>query len=205
MKPEHYQKLAEAKLTVEQIGIVMQIMAEAEDAMKAAEDARKSVARERVQRWRDKQKACVTSQKRNGDATVRLTRAEDSSSNSKITEKDNISHEFESEIWPAYPRKSGKGHALKAYRSARKRASFDAILAGVKRYASERAGEDPKFTKQAQGWFSGDHWTDEPQPKFRPNSTAPPGGSPKTFDEGGHGPRGQTKFLQGFKPQTGVA
>jgi hypothetical protein len=80
MKPEHYHKLAEAKLTVEQIGVVMQIMAEAEEAMKVAEEARKSVARERVQRWRDKQKDAVTLPKQNGNATVRLTRVEDSSS-----------------------------------------------------------------------------------------------------------------------------
>lgn len=34
----------------------------------------------------------------------------------------------------------------------------------------------------------------------RPHSTASPtGGSPKTFDEGGHGPKGQTKFLQKFQ------
>lgn len=38
----------------------------------------------------------------------------------------------------------------------------------------------------------------------RPRSTSPPqpGGSPKTFDEGGHGPRGQTAFLKSYnKPQ----
>jgi hypothetical protein len=80
MKPEHYQMLAAANLTVEQIGVVMRIMSEAEEAMKVAEEARKSVARERVQRWRDKQKDAVTLPKQNGNATVRLTRVEDSSS-----------------------------------------------------------------------------------------------------------------------------
>jgi hypothetical protein len=91
MKPEHYQMLAEAKMTVEQIGVVMRIMAEAEDAMKVAEEARKSVARERVQRWREKQKDAVTLPKHNGNATVRLTRVEDSSSkkdNNKEEKKD---------------------------------------------------------------------------------------------------------------------
>lgn len=88
VKPEHYQKLADAKLTVEQIGVVMRIMAEAEDAIKAAEEARKSVARDRVQRWREKKKADVTLPKHNGNATVRLTRGEDSSSNQEITGKE---------------------------------------------------------------------------------------------------------------------
>jgi hypothetical protein len=88
MKPEHYEMLAEAKLTVEQIGVVMRIMSEAEEAMKAAEDARKSVARERVQRWRDKQKDAVTLPKHNGNATVRLTRVEDSSSKKDNNKED---------------------------------------------------------------------------------------------------------------------
>jgi chromatin remodeling complex protein RSC6 len=88
MKPEHYQMLAEAKMTVEQIGVVMRIMAEAEDAMKVAEEARKSVARERVQRWREKQKDAVTLPKLNGNATVRLTRVEDSSSKKDISGKE---------------------------------------------------------------------------------------------------------------------
>ena len=88
MKPEHYRKLAAAGLDVDQIGIVMDIMAESEAALKAAEEARKSVARERVQRWREKNKADVTLQKRNGNATVRLTRAEDSSSTQEISGKE---------------------------------------------------------------------------------------------------------------------
>jgi len=88
VKPEHYRKLAAAGLDVDQIGIVMDIMAESEASLKAAEEARKSVARERVQRWREKNKADVTLQKRNGNATVRLTRAEDSSSKKQITEKE---------------------------------------------------------------------------------------------------------------------
>jgi hypothetical protein len=88
VKPEHYQKLADAKLTVEQIGVVMQIMAEAEDAIKAAEEARKSVARDRVQRWREKKKADVTLPKHNGNATVRLTRGEDNLQTTEITGKE---------------------------------------------------------------------------------------------------------------------
>lgn len=88
MTPEHFQKLADAGLDVSQIGVVMQIMAEAEAAMKVAEDARKAVARERVQKWREKQKADVTLPKHNGDVTVRLTRAEDSSSKKDLSGKE---------------------------------------------------------------------------------------------------------------------
>jgi hypothetical protein len=189
MKPEHYQMLAEAKMTVEQIGVVMRILAEAEDAMKVAEEARKSVARERVQRWREKQKDAVTLPKHNGNATVRLTRVEGSSSKKDISGKEeskNLSHEFESEIWPSYPLKLGKPNALKAYIAARQRASFETIRAGVVRYAAERAGQDKKYTKQAQGWFSRDGWDDEPIPQgviVRPPSTASPQREPRNTAE----------------------
>lgn len=88
MNPEHYRRLAAAGLNVDQIGVVMDVMAESEAALKAAEEARKSVARERVQRWREKNKADVTLQKCNGNATVRLTRVEDSSSKEEITNKE---------------------------------------------------------------------------------------------------------------------
>lgn len=51
----------------------------------------------------------------------------------------------------------------------------------------------------SRGWITVKaNWLDKPG--MRPYSTASPtGGSPKTFDEGGHGPKGQTKFLQKFQ------
>lgn len=52
-----------------------------------------------------------------------------------------------------------------------------------------------------KGWQSFDVGWMENQP--RPYSTGSPqkGGSPKTFDEGGVGPRGQTKFLKQFEAE----
>lgn len=87
-----------------------------------------------------------------------------------------IEREFHEDFWPAYPLKVGKPQALKAYISARKRASFDVIMAGLRRYASERAGQDKKYTKQAQGWLNRDGWTDEPIPAVLPRyrSSDPP-------------------------------
>lgn len=83
--------------------------------------------------------------------------------------------EFDEVFWPAYPLKRGKPEALKAFRAARKRAGLDAIMAGVQRYAAERLGEDKQFTKHAQGWLNGDHWTDEPVPRRQPKqANAPP-------------------------------
>lgn len=86
-----------------------------------------------------------------------------------------INREFEETFWPVYPLRVGKPQALKSYFAARKRASFDIIVAGAKRYAAERSGQDKKFTKQAQGWLSRDGWNDEPIPAAS-RSTAPPAG-----------------------------
>src|SRR6185312_14330137 len=86
--------------------------------------------------------------------------------------------EFEESFWPEYPLKKGKPAALKAFAAARKQTSLETIMAGVCRYAAERVGQDPKFTKYPQGWLSGAHWADEPTPVFVPASTAagpPPG------------------------------
>ena len=35
-------------------------------------------------------------------------------------------------------------------------------IAGAQRYAGERAGEDPKFTKHPATWLRGGCWEDEP-------------------------------------------
>jgi hypothetical protein len=163
--------------------IILAAVASAEATKDAAIEASRSKARNRVQRWRDNH--AVTSRnvtQRSVADTSRLTRVEDSSSKKDISGKEeskNLSHEFESEIWPSYPLKLGKPNALKAYIAARQRASFETIRAGVVRYAAERAGQDKKYTKQAQGWFSRDGWDDEPIPQgatTRPHSTASPPG-----------------------------
>jgi uncharacterized protein YdaU (DUF1376 family) len=89
--------------------------------------------------------------------------------------KREIEREFHDEFWPIYPLKVGKPQALAAYVKARKRASFDAIMAGLRRYSAERDGQDKQFTKQAQGWLNRDGWGDEPAPQHQQRqATAPP-------------------------------
>jgi hypothetical protein len=72
-------------------------------------------------------------------------------------------------IWSVYPKKSGKREGVKAIAKAidriRKRTDAPAdpvawLLARVHTYATSRAGQDPKFTKHAQGWFNGDRFDD---------------------------------------------
>jgi hypothetical protein len=149
--------------------------ATAADAQKGVEKGREK-ARIRWHTWNNKRLLTTA------NVSQQLAGVEDSSSKKDISGKEeskNLSHEFESEIWPSYPLKLGKPNALKAYIAARQRASFETIRAGVVRYAAERAGQDKKYTKQAQGWFSRDGWDDEPIPQgatTRPHSTASPPG-----------------------------
>lgn len=73
-----------------------------------------------------------------------------------------IDREFAEKFWPAYPRKVSKGQAEKAFRSARKKASLEEIVAGVERYAKARAGQDPQYTKHPSVWLNAKAWLDEP-------------------------------------------
>lgn len=75
---------------------------------------------------------------------------------------DAITEDF-TEWWSAYPRKRDKKPAEKAYRSARKRASAAALLAGAEAYAKEVAGRDPSKVKHGSTWLNGDCWLNEPE------------------------------------------
>ena len=63
-------------------------------------------------------------------------------------------------FWPIYPKKADRKLAEKAFDKAKKRASVDTILAGAKVYAAQRAGQDPKYTKNASTWLNNDCWTE---------------------------------------------
>jgi hypothetical protein len=67
-------------------------------------------------------------------------------------------------FWDTYPRHKSKGAAEKAYIAALKIASAAEILAGAQRYAAERNGQDPNFTKHPSSWLNQKCWTDEPAP-----------------------------------------
>lgn len=182
MKPETFRKLAALGLSHEQMAGVLEIFEE-------EDEARKSKARERVQKWREKKNVTqcnVTERnKTSRNVTVGLTRVEDNNKTNNLEDisslrSDNISikpdfdREFETEFWPAYPRKVGKGQALKAYRAARKLSDCQTITSGARRYAAERAGQDQQFTRHAATWLNGQGWLDEPASKPSPRSQAPP-------------------------------
>ncbi len=76
--------------------------------------------------------------------------------------------------WRQYPRRVAKGAARKAFRRvlAQKTATFEQLMAGVMRYAAERAGEDPGYTAHPATWLNGERWLDEPKSRYRKPSTA---------------------------------
>lgn len=73
------------------------------------------------------------------------------------------------EWWPVYPKKVGKDAARRAFHRVLKarRATVADLMAGAERYAAERMGDDPKFTKHPTSWLNGGHWADEPAPPSR--------------------------------------
>jgi hypothetical protein len=94
--------------------------------------------------------------------------------------------DFES-FWQAYPRKVAKLQAEKTYsRVISSGISAEVLLAGAGRYAAERAGDDPRFTKHPSTWLNAGCWNDDPQPPSRPAT--------KSFDAFVVGARG---FLNG--------
>jgi hypothetical protein len=72
-----------------------------------------------------------------------------------------VEEEFENEFWRAYPKRVAKGAALKAFKAARKKHELADIIAGVVRYASERVGQDQKYTKAPASFLNGMCWMDE--------------------------------------------
>lgn len=70
------------------------------------------------------------------------------------------SKEFE-EFWKSYPRKVGKGAAIKAHAKALKTAGHEQIQSGVESLRISVAGKDPKFTPHPSTWLNEMRWEDE--------------------------------------------
>ena len=77
-------------------------------------------------------------------------------------------------FWQAYPRRVALGAAEKAYhRIIRSREATEAeLLAGAMRYAAQRDGDGPQFTKHQATWLNSKCWLDEPPPN---------GGRPRSY------------------------
>jgi hypothetical protein len=65
-------------------------------------------------------------------------------------------------FWAAYPRKVAKEAARKAFAKAVEGVGNpDTLVAGAQRYAVERSGEPPKYTKHPATWLNAGCWEDE--------------------------------------------
>jgi len=86
--------------------------------------------------------------------------------NRTITEplENSLVSEMFNEVWQEYPRKSDKRSALKAFRSALTRASFEDILAGVIKYAKDPNLPETKYIKHPATWLNADAWENGPLP-----------------------------------------
>lgn len=80
------------------------------------------------------------------------------------SEKRNLSDSVESDFsiwWEHVPNKKAKDGALTCYRRARKRATAQALLAGIQRYAASVAGKDRKYIAHPTTWLNEGRWKDE--------------------------------------------
>jgi hypothetical protein len=66
-----------------------------------------------------------------------------------------------SAFYDAFPRKVGRGDALKAFEKALKIATPEQLHAGALRYAAARENEDPTYTKHPATWLNKQCWLDE--------------------------------------------
>jgi hypothetical protein len=70
------------------------------------------------------------------------------------------------EFWQAYPKKIGRSDALRAFAIAVRLAMPEEIIRGAIRYAAERQGQDPWFTKNPATWLAKACWNG-PSTSFR--------------------------------------
>lgn len=82
----------------------------------------------------------------------------------------------EERIYQLYPRKIGKGAAIKAIRKALGLVSFELLEMAVTEYAKAREGQDQDYTPYPATWMNQQRWLDDRatwQPKAGGNSVAP--------------------------------
>jgi hypothetical protein len=80
-----------------------------------------------------------------------------------------IADDFE-EFWTHYPRRVGKLAADRAYRTARKQATGEAIMAGL---LAARFARDPQFIPHPSTWLNQGRWMDEDVPAVKKKHECP--------------------------------
>lgn len=73
------------------------------------------------------------------------------------------------EFWKEYPRRIDKADALKAFKSALNRATFEDILAGTIRFANDPNLPEKQFIKYPARWLRADAWENGALPARKAN------------------------------------
>ena len=71
--------------------------------------------------------------------------------------------------WRVYPKRVAKEEARKAYDEVPASVDYSTRVAGAARYAREREGKDPQFTKHPATWLRKGCWADYEHPQARAN------------------------------------
>lgn len=64
--------------------------------------------------------------------------------------------------YASYPRKIGRGQAVKAYALACKKASPEMLLEAARKFATASVGKDQQFIPHPATWLNGERWLDDP-------------------------------------------
>ena len=74
-------------------------------------------------------------------------------------------------FWNSYPRRIGRGAALKAFKAATKKTQASELVAAASAYADRAAGMDPKYIPHPATWLNQERWLDQPDPLSRRDAT----------------------------------
>ena len=98
----------------------------------------------------------ITTETSSNVRDINITHEKEKSIKKKDSE---IEQEFE-EVWKLYPRKEDKKKAFSAYKTARKKASFDEIKKGVETYSNhiKARNTDKRYIKLGATYFNGECW-----------------------------------------------
>lgn len=88
-------------------------------------------------------------------------------------------------FWREAPKQTGEAFAKQAFAAALKRAPASVIIAGMRRYAQSRIGEEHRYTTNPTKWLEGDSWKDRLELKAKGSGPARSGGA-----------RGKPSFLE---------
>ena len=89
-----------------------------------------------------------------------------SSQNPTPTPRDTLAADF-ADWWAAYPRKRGKGQALRAYRTARKKTTAEELLTAISQQSKSLTARGAEYCPYPATWLNGERWTDQPDPTSR--------------------------------------